>query len=714
MLLGTTPFRARTHRELLNQHVSLAPPLERIAYLPADLRSVVTRLLAKDPGERFADADAVVKALDRCGGAPARGAEQPADVGATTREADAVKDPKHVAGSPSRATALMAAGAAILMVGAGWIFLRDSKPAGSPAAVVAPTTAPVVAVATPVADAKPPAPPATAPAVISRKSIAVLPFENLSGRPEDAYLADGLQEEILNALARFRDLKVISRSSVMEYRGKPPNIREVGQRLGVGTVLEGSIRREGNTLRLTVQLIDTSDDNHLLATSYDRELNKVLDLQSTVARVVANALAATLSRQERGELDRVATNNGDAYDRYLHALALFRQSAPNDPDGLLEPKRLLEEALRLDPHYADAYALLSQVFTWSTFSDDKRPENGPAAKQAFEEAFANDPRLPEAQLARGLYSLYVSKNLDQALVDLSAVAQARPNSAEAHNVLGLALRRQGRFEQALFHLERAEILDPLNESYDGRALVTLLGLRRYPEAIKATEALSARFPTAPGPYLVRARIQSRLQKSAEPLKVAAREHAGHLDWVDNTLIQAEIAQLEGRYLEAASLWERAAYEWNPLSRGLQIGSLYFAAGEQALAEQAFREAEAFALELQRREPQRVDLLELSLVQSMLGRHDAALATIDLARAESPESRDAVNGPRFSLIRGLILVRAGRADEGYAEVARLLRVPFGSPFDFVGKENNLSPENHLSLLTKGDPRFDELLNRPPRL
>ena len=514
--------------------------------------------------------------------------------------------------------------------------------------------------------------------MISRKSIAVLPFENLSGRAEDMYLADGLQEEILNALARFRDLKVISRSSVMEYRGKPPNIREVGQRLGVGTVLEGSIRREGNTLRLTVQLIDTRDDNHLLATSYDRELNKVLELQSTVARVVADALAATLTRQERGELDRVATNNGDAYDRYLHALALFRRPAVNDRDGLIEPKRLLEEALRLDPHYADAYALLSQVLTWSAFMQEGRGDYGPAAKQAFESAFASDAKLPEAQLARGLYAMYITKNLDQALADFGAVVQARPNSAQAQSAMGLALRRLGRFDQALGYLESAEILDPLNEGYEGQVLTTLMGLRRYPEAIKQTESLSARFPYRPGSFFIRARIQSRLQGNAEPLKAALRDYGSLNDWIDNDLIQAEIAQLEGRYLVAASLWERAGYEWDPLSRGLQIGALYFAAGEMGLAEQSFRNAETFALDFQRREPQRVDLLELSLVQSMLGKHEAALATIELARTQMPESRDAINGPRVSLVRSIILVRAGRTDEGYAEVARLLRVPFAAP------------------------------------
>jgi TolB-like protein len=320
--------------------------------------------------------------------------------------------------------------------------------------------------------------PVSAP-VADRKSVAVLPFENLSGRDEDAYLADGLQEEVLNALARLRDIKVISRTSVMEYRGKGHNVREIGQRLGVGTVLEGSIRREGDTLRLTVQLIDARDDRHLFATNYDRDMTHVLELQSAVARQVAEALSATLSRVERGELDRVATNSGDAYDRYLRAAALYGRPVPNDDAGVVEPIRLLGEALRFDPDYADAWALLSQARVWAFFRSQV-PADGEAAREAFERALALDPQLPEAKLARGLYAMYVTKNLDQALDDLGAVVRLRPSSSTAQTALGFALRRRARFAEAIEHQTRAVELDPLNENNYTHVLTTLQGLRRFP------------------------------------------------------------------------------------------------------------------------------------------------------------------------------------------------------------------------------------------
>ena len=542
------------------------------------------------------------------------------------------------------------------------------------------------------------------------KSVAVLPFENLSGRAEDAYLADGLQEEILNALARLRDLKVISRTSVMEYRGRTHNVREISQRLGVRSILEGSIRRDGNTLRLTVQLIDARDDHHLLAANYDRDLAHVLNLQSAVARQVAEALAATLSSYEKGELDRVGTNSGDAYNRYLRAVALYRQPVPEDETGLVEPKRLLEEALRFDPDYADALALLSQADTWTYFYSP-RPADGVAARQAFERALAIDPQLPEAQLARGLYAMYVTADLDQALADLAAVVRLRPNAAGAHSVLGLALRRRGRMTESLAHAVRAWDLDPLNHAYDGAPLTTLLGLRRYPEAIEQTTLYSKRFPNSPDGYLARAHLESYLQHNIEPLRAALREHGNLLDPPSHKVIEAEIAAAEGRYLDAAQLW-KAVPPWNytaPVDIGVRNGFLYLAAGDPEHAQQNFRAAALAAHALSLSKSLTVTTLaQLAMVQSMLGEHTAALASIELARTQSPEDRDAINGPSVSFTRSVILVRAGRSAEGYAEVTRLLRVPFGAPIDVS------DVPDPVRLLLKDDPHYDELINHPPRL
>jgi TolB-like protein/lipoprotein NlpI len=551
-----------------------------------------------------------------------------------------------------------------------------------------------------------PAAPAPAVAVADRKSVAVLPFANLSGRAEDAYLADGLQEEVLNALARLRDMKVISRTSVMQYRDQTHNAREIGERLGVGTILEGSIRRDGNTLRLTVQLIDSRDDNHLFAANYDRDMTHVLELQSAVARQVAEALSATLGRAERGELDRVGTNSGDAYDRYLRAVALYRRPVPSDFDGLVEPMRLLGEALAFDPDYADALALLSQARTW-TFFGGHRAADGEAARQAFERALAIDPQLPEAQLARGLYAMYVTENLDLALADLTAVVQRRPSSSAAHYSLGFALRRRARFAEALEQQARALDLDPLNEIYHHALLTTLQGLRRFPELDAHLKLYAQRFPNSPDPYLIRARVESYMTHSAEPLRSFLRDHGTPLDADFHRFVEAEIATEERRYLDAVRLWD-AIPVMDPLARGLRVGVLYLEGGDAARAEQTWRGAERAAEQLLKSGTSAVDTKELAMIQSLLGEHAAALETIEVARAKQSEARDATNGPGVSFTRSVILVRAGRREEGYAEVARLLRVPFGSPLEF------LEARDPVALLLEDDPHYDELLHRPPRL
>lgn len=549
------------------------------------------------------------------------------------------------------------------------------------------------------------APTAATPMPPDRKSIAVLPFENLTGHPEDAYLADGLQEEILNALARIRDLNVISRTSTAEFRGQTSNVREVGNRLGVGSVLEGSVRREGQKVRLTVQLIDARTDRHILAADYDRDLAHLLGLQSEVARKVADALAAILSKYEHGDFERVATNNGDAYNLYLRAVALWRRDNSKDDAGVADSRPLLEQAVRLDPDYADALALLSQACTGMYF-DKENEADARCAKENYERVLALDPQLPEARLARGVYELYVAKDLERAIADLQDVAQLRPNSAEAHFALAAALRRAGRLNEAIVHFSRAWDLDPLNPYYSGQTEVTLLGLRRYPEMVDQIKLAQRRFPADAGNYFEIAQIQCRIQHSLEPLRLALREHGDTLPKEDRTATEAGIARDEGRYLDAINLLQSIP-DKDPV-RNLQLGFLYWAAGKGAEAERSFRALKReMTVGLQKSDDYKYNFREnLALAQSMLGEHATALATIEILRSQVAASHDFLFIPHVAFLRSIILVRAGRSAEGYAEVTRLLHVPFGAPFKLQIEETLLAVKN--------DPKFDELVNRPPRL
>jgi TolB-like protein len=545
-----------------------------------------------------------------------------------------------------------------------------------------------------------------APAAADRKSIAVLPFENLTGRAEDAYLADGLQEEILNALARIRDLKVISRTSVAEYRGAQRNVREIGMRLGVGTVLEGSVRREADTLRLTTQLINVSDDSHLLATNYDRDLSHILGLQTEVARAVAEALTATLTAYERGELDHAGTNNGDAYRSYLKAVALFLQSVPGDDLGVIEPTRLLEEAVRIDPEFADAYALLSRAYT-ATYIRSEHRADGERARLNFARALAIDPQLVDARLARGLYELYVVRDLDQALADLEFVARLRPNSPAAQMALGLALRRRGRMVEAIPYFQRASDLDPLNQYYAGSAFLTCLALRRYPEALEQTRLLRTRFPAEADGDIAAARINAFAAQSLEPLRALLKRPGLSADVRKS--IEAQLAQGEGRYRDAIALWESRTDAPPPLQLE-NIAFLYRAAGDSGAAEARFRSLERdLAAKVRAGATDADDTYKhLALAQSMLGEHAGAIQTIEQARARWPESLDPVNGPPVSFYRSVVLARAGRTAEAYAEINRLLHVPYGAPtvlFD---------DPDPVYLLLKDDPHYDALIHHPPRL
>jgi tetratricopeptide (TPR) repeat protein len=260
--------------------------------------------------------------------------------------------------------------------------------------------------------------------------------------------------------------------------------------------------------------------------------------------------------------------------------------------------------------------------------------------------------------------------------------------------------------EALEQYLRATDLDPLNHGFSLSPLTTLLGLRRYPEAIAQANLHEQRFHDHV--FIVRARIEGYLLHSAEPLRAILREQGRLLEPSERNALEAEIARIDGRYLDAVRLLERGTSS-DPLARADQLAFLYQAAGDESRAAQCFRTVERDTRPMLRRGPVSTEtLLRLALAQSMLAEHAAALATIETAQRQDPEERDATNGPNVAFVRSVILVRAGRTAEGYAEVARLLRVPFGAPTDFMEDVPGVR------LVLRDDPHFDALINHPPRL
>jgi len=273
------------------------------------------------------------------------------------------------------------------------------------------------------------------------KSIAVLPFESLSDEKENAYFADGIQYDVLTNLSKIGELKVISRTSVMPYRGKASNVREIGKALGVATILEGSVRRIGNRVRVNVQLINADTDEHIWAEDYDRDLTDVFAIQTDLAQKIVGQLQAKLSPGEKEQIQRKPTENGEAYLAFVQAHNL--SCAFEDLDKLKQSEQLYERAIELDPNFALALAWFSQLQSWLVHTFDRTPERREKARSLAERALQLQPDLPEAHLALGYSYYYGDNNYDAALKEFQIAQRGLPNESDAYLAIGAIQRRQG-------------------------------------------------------------------------------------------------------------------------------------------------------------------------------------------------------------------------------------------------------------------------------
>src|SRR5437867_7533793 len=329
------------------------------------------------------------------------------------------------------------------------------------------------------------------------KSIAVLPFQNLSDEKENAYFADGVQDDILTNLSKIRELKVISRTSVMQYRGNAPNIRDIGKALGVSTILEGSVRRSGNKVRVNVQLIDAATDEHVWADDYDRDLTDVFAIQSDLAHEIANALQAKLSDTEKALIERKPTENGEAYLAFVQAHNL--QNAFEDFGKLKQSEQLYARAVELDPKFALALARYSQLESWIFHIFDPTRERRQKARALAEQALQLQPDLPEAHLAMGFSYYYGDDNYDAALKEFEIARRGLPNDSEVYSAIGAIQRRQGKWAESTANLEKAVSLNP-KDAWPLQQLTYNYGMvRNYDAANKTIDRALALDPTAMEP-----------------------------------------------------------------------------------------------------------------------------------------------------------------------------------------------------------------------
>src|SRR6266851_5321258 len=290
------------------------------------------------------------------------------------------------------------------------------------------------------------------------KSIAVLPFENLSDEKENAYFADGIQDDVLTNLSKISDLRVISRTSVMQYRGRPTNLREIGKALGVSNILEGSVRRSGNKVRINVQLIDANSDQHIWANDYDRDLIDVFAIQTDLAKKIVGELQAKLSPAEQARIERKPTENGEAYLAFVQAHNL--SCAFEDFDKLKQGEQLYARAIELDPKFALALARYSQLESWIVHTFDPTRERRQKARALAEQALQLQPDLPEAHLAMGSSYYYGDNNYDAAQKEFEIARRGLPNESEVYLALGSIQRRKGKWAESTANLEKAASLNP--------------------------------------------------------------------------------------------------------------------------------------------------------------------------------------------------------------------------------------------------------------
>src|SRR5213595_1973076 len=321
--------------------------------------------------------------------------------------------------------------------------------------------------------------------LIAEKSIAVLPFENRSEEQANAYFAEGIQDEILTRLSKIADLKVISRTSTQHYKSAPENLPKIARQLGVAHILEGSVQKSGDAVRVNVQLIKAANDSHLWADTFDRKLTDIFSVESDVAKAIADQLQAKLTGHEEQVIAARPTNNPEAYDAYLRGLAYTLKSG-NNPANALTAHKYLREAVRFDPKFALAWALLSNVDARGYLVGSLQPTVAlrEEARQAAETAFTLQPNLGEAILAKGYYHYACLKDYDAALRYFEQARQFLPNSSLIPEALAYVTRRQGDWGRSEFYFKEAERLDPRNVRLLTNQAYSYSALRRFHEALR--------------------------------------------------------------------------------------------------------------------------------------------------------------------------------------------------------------------------------------
>ena len=551
---------------------------------------------------------------------------------------------------------------------------------------------------------------------ILEKSIAVLPFANLSDEKANAFFADGVQDDILTSLAKIKDLRVISRSSVMQFRDVAArNLREIAKTLGVANVLEGSVRRQGDRVVVNVQLIDARDDRHIWANRYDRTLTDSLGLQGELASEIADALRASLTADEKARVATKPTQNADAYVFYLRANQISQ-----NPDTLLEDYKTAEQlymqAIALDPDFALAHARLASVYAGIFHYYEPTDAWKTKARTEAETALRLQPNLAEAHFALGQCIYWMEKDYDRALEQFEIASRLSPSSGDTDRLIAAIKRRQGKWEESLEAYERVAKLDPQNPNIVRELLFTNTSMRRWPEAARWGERMRAMAPASLVAKMQSGYVDFWWKGDTQLLKSLVDKVPAGID-PDGVVTSArwDVAMLRRDYFAAKNVLEGSSVSaLSYTNAGLTPriffeGCIYLAQGDNTNAQKAFELARPAFEAAVKEAPASADRHAiLGWLYAFMGRRDDAIREGQRAVELKPESKDAVDGSLMNGYLALIYARVGKNDLAIPLIERLLRTPGAvDSADYSITINDLKYRWEWDPLRK-DRRFEKLI------
>ena len=514
------------------------------------------------------------------------------------------------------------------------------------------------------------------------KSVAVLPFQNLSSDPDNAYFADGIQEEVLTRLAKIGDLKVISRTSTQGYQSEPGNLAEIAKQLGVANILEGSVQKAGDQVRVNVHLVNVQTGSQLWAETYDRKLSDIFSVETEISKGIAESLQAKLTGREEQALAAKPTNNPQAYDAYLRGLA-FEARSNYSSDALFKAIEFYDLAVRLDPNFALAWARLSGVHAllYSNRRDTTAARRD-AAKEALENAQKLQPNSPETLLFTGYYQYWVLQDYGLAKATFGRVSKMLPGNSEVLYALAAIARSEGHWDESIAYWERGLALNPRNTALLTEVAFTYAALRQFPKAEKLYDRALDILPNELSLMALKASIYQAEGNLQEAAKLLAQVNA---ETNSDVAVRIKLTQwrLERNHTEATR-WVQARQDRLRLFSGIDKGSkqlgnalVHRVAGDTAQAK-AFAEQARNTLEpLRKEQPDNAFVAAaLAVAYAILDEKDSALNEAQRAITLSPSNKDRLSGPAFEENLALVEMMIGENSRAIATLTRLLQTPYG--------------------------------------